>query len=152
MAEDGTVTEGFNGELPVNHRLLVERFSEVVDEAYKEVWKKYFAVADEMTEVKQQQQPQQLQQQQFSQQQATPVSAVEVASGVESLDLEEGEKVEVAIVSSSDGLNLESLEKYIKVEEVNKMSVEALASGAFAAAPQALALFAASALCVLLLR
>lgn len=33
---------------PVNHKLLVERFSMAVDDAYKDAWRRFFIVADDL--------------------------------------------------------------------------------------------------------
>ncbi|OEH78228.1 hypothetical protein cyc_00091 [Cyclospora cayetanensis] len=122
MAEDGSVTEGFTGDLPVNHKLLAERFSVAVDEAYKDSWRRFFEVADDLGVDNDQSGS--------VAQQAPPVSALQVEVGAVKphsfVSTEENDDFSVAIVSSSDGITPTDLDKYIDSEAIDKASVEAL--------------------------
>ncbi|XP_026192732.1 uncharacterized protein LOC34617317 [Cyclospora cayetanensis] len=121
MAEDGSVTEGFTGDLPVNHKLLAERFSVAVDEAYKDSWRRFFEVADDLGVDNDQSGS--------VAQQAPPVSALQEVGAVKPhsfVSTEENDDFSVAIVSSSDGITPTDLDKYIDSEAIDKASVEAL--------------------------
>lgn len=134
MGEDGTIKEGFVGEPPVNNKLMVERFSVAVDDAYKDSWRRFFAAADDLgleapkpnvnNAVQQHQEP--------------PVSTLDagiVRPHSFMTTGEEPEEFSVAIVSSADGLSLPDLEKFADAVAINKESVEALASRALSAMP-----------------
>ncbi|KAL8426521.1 hypothetical protein Efla_004886 [Eimeria flavescens] len=148
MKEDGSVEEGFLGEPPVNHKLLVERFSAAVDDAYKSTWRRFFQAADELNlDSRNQQQQQELQQQ------GVAVSALELEPGMVKphsfvSSPEDSEEYNLAIVSSSDGLSLDGLAQYVDQTAANAQTVEALASAGHSAGPTAFGLLGAAALFV----
>lgn len=146
MAEDGSIKEGFEGEPPVNHKLLVERFSLAVDDAYKDAWRRFFSVADDLGIDGSK--PQAVQQQP-----AAPVSTLEMDVGVVkphsfASTREEQEEYNVAIVSSADGLSVDDLEKFADVAAINQASVEALASSSFTAMPNLMGVVSVAVACV----
>ncbi|CDI76908.1 hypothetical protein, conserved [Eimeria acervulina] len=146
LADDGTITEGFSGELPVNHKLLAERFSEAVDEAYKDTWREFFHDQDGINDIAQLQSPkpqQQLLQQQQQQAASQQTEAEEHVSALEQrgsgvvqphsfvlTGAEEESSFKVAIVSTSDGFKTGDVEQFADVQAVNSMSLQALASSA----------------------
>ena len=71
---------------PVNHKLLAERFSEAVDEAYKDTWREFFHDQDGINDIAQLQSPkpqQQLLQQQQQQAASQQTEAEEHVSALE---------------------------------------------------------------------
>ncbi|KAL8445594.1 hypothetical protein Emag_005086 [Eimeria magna] len=128
MKEDGSIEEGFVGEPPVNHKLLVERISVAVDDAYKDTWRRFFKAADDLgleapsTHSAGAQQAG-----------AAPVSTAQLGAGMVKPHSfvsagEEKEQFSLAIVSSGDGLSIGDLAKFVDPVQVDNETVSALVS------------------------
>ncbi|KAL8428689.1 hypothetical protein ACSSS7_007078 [Eimeria intestinalis] len=131
MKEDGSIEEGFIGEPPVNHKLLAERISVAVDDAYKETWRRFFKAADDLglegpnTHSAGAQQTG-----------ASAVSAAQLGAGMVKphsfvSSTEEKEQFSLAIVSSGDGLSIGDLAKFADPVQVDNETVSALVRNHF---------------------
>ncbi|KEP65037.1 UNVERIFIED_CONTAM: hypothetical protein HHA_243930 [Hammondia hammondi] len=157
MTSEGVISDGLQSQLPVNHTRLVERFSLLLEETYRNCWRSFFNTNDNFlsssgsSETEEKAAISAASNPTVSAVQLSDAKVVDLADGVVQRGLEKAASMEavvkghsfvslkssstekgidIAIVDSSDGVGVSELAKVFTDEElVHNLTEKALSSG-----------------------